>query len=62
MLNARMNEFEYNSIGKWNQIIMKNEIEPDELDTAFNFENGFTFKEFLKVCYILILIGEKQES
>ena len=62
MLNARMNEFEYNSIGKWNQIIMKNEIEPDELDTAFNFENGFTFKEFLKVCYILILIGDEQES
>lgn len=62
MLNARITEFEYNSIGKWNQFLVKNEFESEELDEAFKFENGFTFTEFLKVCYNLILIGEKQKS
>lgn len=62
MLNARINEFEYNSIGKWNQFLVKNKFESEELDEAFYFENGFTFTEFLKVCYNLILIGNKQDS
>lgn len=62
MLNARIQEFEYNSIGKWNEILVNNKFESDELDEAFNYENGFTFSEFLKVCYNLILIGEEQKS
>lgn len=62
MLNARITEFEYNSIGKWNQILVKNEFESEELDEAFKFENGFTFTEFCKVCYNLILIGKEQEG
>ena len=62
MLNARISEFEYNSIGKWNEVLEKNHLEMNELDEAFNFENGFSFSEFLKVCYNLILIGEKQKG
>ncbi len=62
MLNARIREFEYNSIGKWNEIIVKSQFESNELDKAFYFEKGFTFSEFLKVCYHLILIGEEQAS
>ena len=62
MLNARIREFEYNSIGKWNEILVNNQFEADELDEAFNFEKGFTFSEFLKVCYNLILIGEEQKG
>lgn len=62
MLNARISEFEYNSIGRWNKIVVKNQFEANELDEAFNFENGFTFSEFLKVCYNLILIGEEQKG
>lgn len=62
MLNARIREFEYNSIGKWNEIIVKSQFESNELDKAFYFENGFTFSEFLKVCYNLILIGEEQKD
>ena len=62
MLNARIKEFEYNSIGKWNEIIVKSQFESNELDKAFEFEKGFTFSEFLRVCYNLILIGEDQKS
>ena len=62
MLNARIKEFEYNSIGKWNEIMVKNQFESNELDKAFDSEKGFTFSEFLKVCYNLILIGEEQKG
>lgn len=61
MINARITEFEYNSIGKWKKIVVKSKFEANELDEAFYFENGFTFSKFLKVCYNLILIGEKQK-
>lgn len=62
MLNARISEFEYNSIGKWNEIVVKSQFEANELDEAFRFEKGFTFSEFLRVCYNLILIGEEQKG
>ena len=62
MLNARVTEFEYNSIGKWNDFLVKDKFESEELDKAFEFEKGFTFTEFLRVCYNLILIGKAQEN
>jgi len=62
MLNAMKIEFEYNSVGKWNEFLIKRKFESEELDIAFNIEMGFTFTEFLKVNYSLILIGEKQKS
>ena len=62
MLHAKIKEFEYNSIGKWSESIVKSQFESKELDKAFEFEKGFTFSEFLNVCYNLILIGEEQKS
>jgi len=62
LLKARMREFEYSSIGKWNDLIVKNSFESSDLDEAFDYENGFTFSDFLKVCYSLIIIGDEQSD
>lgn len=62
LVDARKNEFEYNSIGRWNEFIVENKIDENELDDAFFSENGFTFSELLNVCFKLILIGDGQKG
>lgn len=62
MLNARMNEFNYNSMQKWNELIIKSQLVFDELNKAFEAENGFSYNELFKVCNQIIIIGNEQIS